>query len=197
MRVPRWHPFVYFMPQPTNRNLLDFEVQTRKLSTLVLRPKLPNRSYRFWGPNQETIDLVLRLNQETRAPHLLVHSTDHTRCQLTSRSSGYRVLDLYLTILSHLHQVSYSYLDPCRCPSCHSCYLHITRHANTILHMNKGKVKTTKIFWIWIQTSAYQWLITIKTRNWPLGFSISPLMSLLTTKGTKFEVWIQCLMKHR
>jgi hypothetical protein len=55
---------------------------------------------------------------------------------------------------------------------------------------NKDKGKTNKPSWIWIQTSPIQWLITIKSRNWPLGFSISPLMSLLTTKDTKFEVRI-------
>jgi hypothetical protein len=40
-----------------------------------------------------------------------------------------------------------------------------------------------------IQTSPSQWLITIKARNGPLGFSISPLMSPLTTKAQslKFE----------
>jgi hypothetical protein len=40
-----------------------------------------------------------------------------------------------------------------------------------------------------IQNSSSQWLITIKPRNWPLGFSISHLMSQLTTKAQtlKFE----------
>jgi hypothetical protein len=46
-----------------------------------------------------------------------------------------------------------------------------------------------KLSWIQIQISPSQWLITIKPRNWPLGFSISPLMSPLTTKtqSLKFE----------
>jgi hypothetical protein len=39
-----------------------------------------------------------------------------------------------------------------------------------------------KLSRIQIQTSPSQWLITIKPMNWPLGFSISPLMSPLTTK---------------
>jgi hypothetical protein len=51
--------------------------------------------------------------------------------------------------------------------------------------------KTTKISHIWIQTMASQWLITIKPRYRPLGFSISPLMSTLTIKSRKFEFWIQ------
>jgi hypothetical protein len=46
-----------------------------------------------------------------------------------------------------------------------------------------------KLFQIRIQTSPSQWFITIKPRNGPLVFSISPLMSLLTTKAQslKFE----------
>jgi hypothetical protein len=52
----------------------------------------------------------------------------------------------------------------------------------------KIKIKT-KMSQIRIQISPSQWLITIKPRNWPLGFSISPLMSPLTTKAQslKFE----------
>jgi hypothetical protein len=50
----------------------------------------------------------------------------------------------------------------------------------------KNKMKLSRIR---IQTPPNQWLITIKPRNWPLGFSISPLMSPLTTKAQslKFE----------
>jgi hypothetical protein len=46
-----------------------------------------------------------------------------------------------------------------------------------------------KLSQIWIQTSPSQWLITIKSSNWPLGFSIPALMSPLTTKAQslKFE----------
>jgi hypothetical protein len=46
----------------------------------------------------------------------------------------------------------------------------------------KIKVKQMKPSRIRIQTSPSQRLITIKPRNWQLGFSISPLMSPLTTK---------------
>jgi hypothetical protein len=53
----------------------------------------------------------------------------------------------------------------------------------------KEKGKTTEPSRIRIQTSSSQWLITIKPRNWPPGFSISPLTSPLTTKAQslKFE----------
>jgi hypothetical protein len=36
---------------------------------------------------------------------------------------------------------------------------------------NKDKSKPNETSWIQIQTSLNQWLITIKPRNWPLGFS--------------------------
>jgi hypothetical protein len=47
----------------------------------------------------------------------------------------------------------------------------------------REKKKKMKLSWIRIQTSPSQWLITIKPRNVPLGFSISSLMSPLTTKA--------------
>jgi hypothetical protein len=54
---------------------------------------------------------------------------------------------------------------------------------------NKDKKNKMKLSRIQIQTSPSQWLITIKPRNWPLGFSISPLISPLTPKAQslKFE----------
>jgi hypothetical protein len=60
-----------------------------------------------------------------------------------------------------------------------------TRFSNET-KINKDKTKLSRI---WIQTSSSKWLITIKPRNWPLGFSISSLMSPLTTKAQslKFE----------
>jgi hypothetical protein len=86
----------------------------------------------FWGPNQETVaviwwaftkpqlpvlrpkpgnlpTLVLRFNQEIRAPCLLVHGVDHTQYHPTSRSSSHQVPDLCLTIPCPLHQVSLSH----------------------------------------------------------------------------------------
>jgi hypothetical protein len=54
---------------------------------------------------------------------------------------------------------------------------------------NKNTDKTIEPSRIRIQTSPSQWLITIKRRNWPLGFSISPLTSPFTIKARslKFE----------
>jgi hypothetical protein len=55
-----------------------------------------------------TSTLVLRLNQETRTPRLLVHGADCTQRHSTSQSSSHRVSDLCLTIPDPLRQVSYS-----------------------------------------------------------------------------------------
>jgi hypothetical protein len=49
----------------------------------------------FWGQTtNKPSTLVLRLNQETRAPHLHVHGVDRTRRHPTSRSPGHWVPDL-------------------------------------------------------------------------------------------------------
>jgi hypothetical protein len=109
-------------PKPRNRRG-DFMGQITKLQLPILRTKPGNMS-----------TLVLRANQETRGPHLLVHGGDRTWCHPTSRSSGHRVLDLCLTISSSLHQLSYSRLDPRHYPPCRTCHLHNMRQANTFLH---------------------------------------------------------------
>jgi hypothetical protein len=103
----------------------DFEAQITKPQLPVLRLKLENPS-----------TLVLNLNQETRAPHLLVHGTDRTQRHPTSRLFSHRVPDLCLTIPGRLHQISYSCLYPHRCLPCHNYHLHTTRQANMILHTN-------------------------------------------------------------
>jgi nicotinic acid phosphoribosyltransferase len=54
------------------------------------------------------------------------------------------------------------------------------RQANSPHTIDTGR--TTEVSRIQIQTEASQLLITIKPSYWSLGFSISPLMSTLTTK---------------
>jgi hypothetical protein len=71
--------------------------------------------------------LVLRLNQETRAPRLYVHGADRTRHHPTTE------YPTCVTIPGRLHQVSYSCQDPRRCTPYHTCHLHTTRQANAIL----------------------------------------------------------------
>jgi hypothetical protein len=116
--------------RPKSRNRHGyFEAQITKPELPILRPKLGNPT-----------TSVLRLNQETRAPCLLVHGADRTRHHSTSRSSNHQLSDLCLTILGPLHQVSYSCHDPHRCPPSRTYHLHTTSQANVILHMNKGNI---------------------------------------------------------
>jgi hypothetical protein len=111
-------------PKPKNYRG-DILGQITKPQPPVLRPKPRNPP-----------TLVLMLNQETCASHLLVHGTDHTRYHPTFQSSSHQVLDLCLTIPGPLHQVFYSCLDPHRYTPCRTCYLHAMRQANVILHTN-------------------------------------------------------------
>jgi hypothetical protein len=150
-----------FVVQPINYSLLGIEAQTKKLSRW------------FWCSNHQTVagsfnaqigkpkqpvlrsnrkkpwTLILRLNQETRAPHLLVHGADRTRRHSTSRSSDHRVPDLCLTISDYLHQVSYSCHNVGCCPPCHTYHLHIMRQVNMILYINmidiSRTIKTSRI----------------------------------------------------
>jgi hypothetical protein len=127
-----------------------FEVKLVETVRVVLRPNLSQTiaigfeaqtdekpSQWFWGQTtNKPPTLVLRLNQETRAPSLHVPGTDRTRCHLTSRPPGHRVPDL----CDHpgpLHQVSYSCHDPRLCTPCRTCHLHIMRQANAILQMRQ------------------------------------------------------------
>jgi hypothetical protein len=200
---------------------VDFEVQTEKPDLVVLRPnhwqtvpvvlwsnhwqtvalsfetQAKNLTQRFRGQTTDKPStLVLRLNQETCSPRLLMHSVDCIQCHPTSRPSGHRLPDLCLTIPGPLHQVSYSYHDPVT--SRHAAPITCTPWDKQTQFSSriKGKGKTIEMSQIWIQTSASQWLITIKPRHWPLGFSISPLMSTLTAKSTKFKFQVQDPMKH-
>jgi hypothetical protein len=138
-----------------------------------------------------------RLNQEIRAPHLLVHGADRIWRHPTSRSFGYRVPDMCLTFLGPLHPVYYFCLDPGRYPPCRIYHLHTTRQANTILHTNKGNnVEPRKCPRFKLKSRQVNNSSHIKPSNWSLGFSISPLISILTIKSTKFELRIQDPMKH-
>jgi hypothetical protein len=90
--------------------------------------------------------LVLRLNQETHAPHLLMHGVDHTQRHPTSQSSGHRVSNLCDYPRSSapglLHLSRYSSLPTMpHLPPAH----HEASKRNSP-HEPKYKSKTTKIF---------------------------------------------------
>jgi hypothetical protein len=190
--------------QPINRSLLDFEAQTKKLL------------WWFWGTNhqigaadfeaqaekpitigfeakpEKIVQVVLRANHsqtvdlgfEAQLRNSRSSSPRATR-HLDHSATEYQT---YAIIPGPLHQVSYSCHDPRRCTPCRTCHLHTMRQANTILQRNKNKGKTIEMSRIRIQTSTSQWLITIKLRNWPLDFSISRLMSPLTTKAQSLNL---------
>jgi hypothetical protein len=85
----------------------------------------------FWGQTTDKPStLVLRLNQETCAPHLHVHAAHGATRPLDRPATEYPTS---ATIPDPLHQVSYSFHDPRRCMPCHICHLHTTRQANVIL----------------------------------------------------------------
>jgi hypothetical protein len=130
---------------PTPTSLYRFCGATDKSKTAwFLRSKTRNCDSDFDAQITKPPTLILRLNQKTCAHRLLVHGADHKQCHPTSWSSGHRVPNLYLTISSPLHQVSYSCLDPRCYPPCRACHLHTMRQANTIFCMKMIKIKPPK-----------------------------------------------------
>jgi hypothetical protein len=120
----------------------DFETKPTKTVQLVLRPNHSQTvtigfeaqtndksSEWFWGQTtHKPSNLVLKLNQETRAPHLYVHGADRTWRHPTSRSPGHRVPDMCY----HPRSSAPGLLLLPRSSS-----LHTTRQANAILQMKQ------------------------------------------------------------
>jgi hypothetical protein len=146
--------------------------QITKPELTVLRSKPGNPLPLVLRPNQrKSSTLILRLNQEIHAPRLHVHGVDRTQRYSTSRSSGHRVSDL----CDHPRSFAPSLLFLSRFSSLHIMPHLPAAHHETNKHdsSNEPKVKgkTTELSQIQIQISPNQWLIIIKSRNWPLGFS--------------------------
>jgi hypothetical protein len=136
-----------------------FKVKPEKTVWVVLRSN-----------HSQTIDLGYEAQ-----PRNLRFSSPHARCRshtvppdlsITRPSSTWpmRPSPVLCTRSPSCH-------DPRHCTPCYTCHLHTTRQATRFSNKIENKGKTTKISRIQIQTSASQWLITIKPRNWPLGFS--------------------------
>jgi hypothetical protein len=153
-------------------------------SYAVSRPKSRNRHSHYETQTEKSSNMDLRLNQETHSPHLLVHGTDCTQCYPNSRSPDHWVPDVWLTISilcirSPTHAmilVAARYVAPATCTPRDKQTRFSTR--------NKNKGKSIKMLWIWIQTSECQRLTTYQTKVLSTCFSISPLMSPLTTKSS-------------
>jgi hypothetical protein len=144
----------------------------------VLRPKPGN-----------PLTKILRLNQETCAPHLLMHGADRTQRHPTYRSSGHQVSNMYLSLVLYTMSPTPAMIIVAAHHVAPITYTPWDKQMRLSTWIYRGK--TTEITWISIQTTASQWLIIIKPRYWPLYFSISLLMSTLITKSTKFEFRVQ------
>jgi hypothetical protein len=95
-----------------------------------------------------------------------------------------------VTIPDPLHQVFYSFHDPCRCPSYHTYHLDTTRQENIIHHTNKDNGKTIKTSRIRIQTKASQLLITTQTNaliTWFLNLPLDEYIDNTKTQNLNFK----------
>jgi hypothetical protein len=178
-----------FEAKPGETIATSFKIKLEKTIATGFEAKQRKPSEWFWGQTtHKSSTLVLRLNQETRASRLHVHGADHTRCHPTTRLPAHRVPDLCdhpRSSASGLVLLSWSsslHVMPHLPPAHHKTSKHNSPNETMIKKQNE-------LSQIRIQSSSNQWLITIKLRNWPLGFSIFPLMSPLTTKAQslKFE----------
>jgi hypothetical protein len=169
----------------------------QEIVAVILRPKSPNQSYRFWGPNRETRrhqfwgqtwencpsgfeakPLINRRPWFWGSPENPRSSSPYARCKPHTTPPN----------LSIAQPLSTRHVRPspvlCTRSSTPATILVATRHAAPVTctpqdkqtwfsNETKNKGKTTKMSWILIQISTSQWLITIKPRNWPLSFSPS------------------------
>jgi hypothetical protein len=137
---------------------LGFEAQTKKPSwwfcgpnhqttAAYFRPKPGNPSEWFCGQTTRTVATgfeakpgeTINLGFEVE-PRNSCSSSPCAQCRPHTASPYLSIVwtPSIRPVLDHpgpLHQVSYSCLDPHRCPPCCTCHLHITRQANMFLHM--------------------------------------------------------------
>jgi hypothetical protein len=184
MRAPRHlHPLVSFVAQPINHSLLSFEAKTKK------------PSWWFWGPNHQTVaagfaqtekpkatDFEAKLGEtidlgfeaklrNPRSPSPCGRCRPHTMSadlSIVQPLSTHHVLDHAWSSAPGLLLLPWSLSPPAI--SQLSPGHHETSKCDSPHEIDRGR--TTEDSWIWIQTEASQWLITIKPRNWPLDFSV-------------------------
>jgi hypothetical protein len=179
------HSLIGFVAQPINRSLLDFEFKPRncrgdfeakitKSELPILRPKPENRRPWFWCSTKkpallDSICTVQTTHDVTRPSDPL--STGPVLNHLWSSA-------LYLLLLSRYSSLSaMSHLSPAH---------HETNNRDSP-HETRIKVKLLKCLGLKFKPQHFNDSSHIKPRYWPIGFSISPLMSPLTIKSTKFE----------
>jgi hypothetical protein len=131
---------------------------------VILMPKSPNRSCWFYGPNQEIIDFGFDAK-----PGNPRSSSPCAWCRLNTASPDLPIVRWPSTQLTLDHPRSSTLgllLLPCSLSLPATSHLSPTHH-ETSKHNSPHKIdssRTRKMSWIWIQTMACQWLITVKPR---------------------------------
>jgi hypothetical protein len=148
---------------------LGFEAQPRNLSTMALRLDQETRRPWCWGSTRKSALLVSLCT--VQSAHSVTWPLDHP----TTKYPTY----------------AWPTLVPCTRSPTPATILVTARHVAPITNTPQDKQtwfstptyrgKTTEISQIWIQTKASQWLITIKPRYWPLGFSVTMAMDHMGT----------------
>jgi hypothetical protein len=178
----------------------------RQTVAMILRPKSPNRSCWFWGPNWKTrpsgfevkpltnrrpwfggstkkLALIASLGT-VQTTHNVTRPLDHPATEYPTCAWSSQVLctrsstpTMILVVVCHAAPVTYTPRDK----------------QMWFSTWNKYEGKTIEMSWIRIQASACQWLITIKPRYWPLGFLVMIASNarswFWTYVGTIFLVW--------
>jgi hypothetical protein len=138
-----------FEAKPLETVTTGFEAKPVKTVGVVLR-----------STTHELSTLILRLNQETRAPRLHVHNADRILRHPTSRSPGHRVPDL----CDHPRSSALGLLLVPWSSSLHAMPHLPPGHHEISKHNSPNETK--------IKEKQNKPFRTIKPRNWPLGFSL-------------------------
>jgi hypothetical protein len=178
--------WVGLRPNHSQTVAIDFEAQTDE------KP-----SEWFWDQTtHKPSTLVLRLNQETQAPHLHVHGADRRWRHPTSRSPGHRVPDL----CDHPWSSTPGFLLMPWSSSLHAMpHLPPVHHETSKRYSpNETKIKERQNETVPDLNSNLAKSMTHhnQTKELTTSFLNLPLDESIDNKSTKFEVQIQYLMKH-
>jgi hypothetical protein len=142
-------PSQWFWGQNHQIIIIGFETQTEKPTTTLVLTLNQENHHRFWGQSRENrpsgFEAKLLTNRQpwfwdsTKKSMLFIFTcTMQIAHGITWPSDRPVTKCPTCTIISgHLHQVSYSYHNPHRCPPYRTWHLHIMRQANVILQMKQ------------------------------------------------------------
>jgi hypothetical protein len=186
-----------FEAKPLETVAISFEANPVKTVRVVLRPNQRKPSEWFWGQTtHKPSTLVLRLNQETRPPHLHVPGADRTRRHPTSRPSGHRVPHLCdhprssAPGLLLLPRSSSLHIMPHLPPAHHETSKHDSPNETRIKEKQNKTILDSNSYIAKSMTHHNQ---TKELTTWFLNL---PLDESIDNKIIKFEVQIQDPMKH-